>query len=71
MPSLNQGFLCCACGKKHALYLAEADMFNGSADYQYVCPEKGDTVIFRPPLTWDKVVTAPPPGAVETTLVKQ
>jgi predicted small lipoprotein YifL len=71
MPSLNQGFLCSACGKKHDLYLPDADMYDGNRDYQYVCPEKGDTVTFRPPLRWDKVVSGQPTGSVIANLAKK
>jgi len=38
---------CGACGGHHTFCLADADMFDGNADYEYTCPETQQQVSRR------------------------
>ena len=66
MAALCENKVCGACGGKHDLCLAEADMFDGNKEYEYACPKTGKAVRFRPAVAFDRVVPACPRGSVRT-----
>ena len=38
---------CNACGQRHTLFSPVADLFVAGAQYEYVCPQNGESIQFK------------------------
>jgi uncharacterized radical SAM superfamily Fe-S cluster-containing enzyme len=61
---------CNECGERHALYLADSDMFTGNARYEFFCPKTGLATRFTSDdEEWDQVLQVRPKDSVEVRRV--
>ena len=55
---------CSECNGRHTFFLPDSDSFTGGAQYEYVCPETGNTTQFTSGDEWNETAHGRPRDAV-------